>query len=136
MLGRLAETPYCRVVLVHHSPAARPVSARRRLTDAAAFRDVLAKTGAELVLHGHSHRTITTTIPGPHGPIPVVGVRAASARGRRPARGAGYHLYRIEPLEVPAPRAQFRIALTTRLYCAADHAFRLADESLLSADVG
>lgn len=136
VLGRLAETPYCRVVLVHHPPAARSVSARRCLTDAAAFRDVLAKTGAELVLHGHSHRTITTTIPGPHGPIPVVGVRAASARGRRPARGAGYHLYRIEPLDVPAPRARFRVALTARLYCAADRAFRLADESLLSADVG
>ena len=136
MLDRLAETRHCRVVLVHHPPTTEAAPARRRLTDAAAFRTVLKKTGAELVLHGHSHRTLTTTAPGPHGPIPVVGVRAASARSRQADRGAGYHLYRIESRDGQAPEARFRIVLTARTYCPDEHTFRPAGDRLLSPAAG
>lgn len=136
MLDRLAATSLCRVVLIHHPPGAQTASARRRLTDAAAFRTVLEKTGAELVLHGHSHRTLTTTVPGPHGPIPVVGVRAASAWSRQADRVAGYHLYRIEPPDGQAPQVRFRIVLTARTYCPDEHDFRPAGDRLLSPASG
>lgn len=131
LLGQLTDTSLCRIVLIHHPPDESIASARRRLTDAAAFRRVLVKTGAELILHGHTHRTVTTTIPGPHGSIPVVGVRAASAVGRRPQRRASYHLYRIEPDTPGAERPRFRIAVTMRVYSPIDRGFRsMAERSL------
>jgi 3',5'-cyclic AMP phosphodiesterase CpdA len=74
------------------------LAARRQLSDAGALREVLASAGAELVLHGHTHRSSVDSLPGPSGAIPVLGVPSASAVGRRHAdRRARYHLYRLEP---------------------------------------
>lgn len=67
-----------RVVLVHHPVTPGVVSKRKSLTDAAALQGVLAQTGAELVLHGHAHEAVATALPGPSGPIPVLGVPSAS----------------------------------------------------------
>ncbi len=83
-----------RVVLVHHSPMA--VSWYRRLTDAGRFLAAIAKTGAELILHGHEHRTTVEHVPVPGGRAPVVGVAAASVRPREGRPGGSYCLYRIE----------------------------------------
>jgi hypothetical protein len=57
---------------------------------------VIARHGAELVLHGHNHKPSVAYIAGPAGPTPVVGVASASARpgGHYPA--AAYNLYAIE----------------------------------------
>ena len=48
------------------------------------------------MLHGHLHRTTQRTLPGPAGPIPVVGVPSASHAGPEPERCAAYHLYDID----------------------------------------
>ncbi len=132
LLGALAHTPLGRVVLIHHPPQPIAISARRRLTDAAAFRAVLAKTGAELILHGHMHRTVTASIPGPWGPIPVVGVPASAAIGRRPQRRSRYHLYRIEPHGAVNGRSRFQITLTSRAYDPRTASFHPAAEQELS----
>lgn len=95
-LDRLGTAQLCRVVLLHHPPMAGVTHARRSLTDHRAFREVLRRHGAELVLHGHLHRTHIATLPGPDGAIPVVGVPSASYAGPSPKRRAGYHLYDIE----------------------------------------
>ena len=131
LLRALAKTPLGRVVLIHHPPQNIALSARRRLTDAAAFRAVLATVGAELILHGHIHRTVTASIPGPYGPIPVVGVRASSAIGRRPHRRSRYHLYRIEPQGAVNGRRRFQITLTSRAYNPKDTSFQHYDEQSL-----
>ncbi|MEW6257031.1 MAG: metallophosphoesterase [Pseudomonadota bacterium] len=83
-----------RVVMIHHPPAGeRPF--HRDLRDAKAVQRVIARAGAELILHGHDHRASLEWIEGPDGPVPVVGVPSASA-GPDDARGAGrYNLYRI-----------------------------------------
>jgi 3',5'-cyclic AMP phosphodiesterase CpdA len=85
----------CRVVLIHHPLTPGLVGARKSLTDAAGLRAVLAREGAELVLHGHAHRALLTHTPGPSGGIPVMGVSSASvALGHRaPAR---WHSLEIE----------------------------------------
>jgi 3',5'-cyclic AMP phosphodiesterase CpdA len=70
-------------------------SRRRALRDATAFGDVLRRRGAELVLHGHLHRTTYSALPGPAGSIPVAGVPSASHVGPDPERCAAYHLYEI-----------------------------------------
>lgn len=68
-----------RVVLIHHPITDGAVSSRKALTDRAALQGVLARAGAELVLHGHAHLPSSVTVPGPEGPIPVIGAPSASA---------------------------------------------------------
>ena len=81
-----------RVVLVHHPPALGPGGWRKALGDREALRGVLARHGAELVLHGHHHVPLEDELPGPAGPIPVLGTPQALATGRdRP----GWLLHRI-----------------------------------------
>jgi len=84
-----------RVVLVHHPPLAKRSYWRKRLTDAAALCRVLARAGAELVLHGHTHRATNLTLQTTHGSIPVIAVPSASTIDSRPARRASYNLYRL-----------------------------------------
>src|SRR5262249_31874136 len=57
VLERLGRAGLCRIVLIHHPPVAGLTSRRRSLRDAGAFGEVLRRRGAELVLHGHLHRT-------------------------------------------------------------------------------
>src|SRR5262249_49715594 len=84
---------FYRVVLIHHPPAGSR-AAHKRLIDAEPFRQILARHGAELVLHGHDHRASLNWLEGPRAPIPVVGVPAASAVAPHHAPAA-YNLYRI-----------------------------------------
>jgi 3',5'-cyclic AMP phosphodiesterase CpdA len=95
MLTELEAENLCRVVLIHHPPQRGATRRRKALIDAAAFRDVIAQTGAELVLHGHTHRAHLDQIAGPQARVPVLGVPSASAKpyGGKPA--GGYHLYRV-----------------------------------------
>ncbi len=57
---------------------------------------MLARCGAELVLHGHRHRTRIGELPGPRVAIPVVGARSSTDIGQQEEKRAQYHLYRIE----------------------------------------
>jgi 3',5'-cyclic AMP phosphodiesterase CpdA len=84
-----------RVVLLHHPVVAGTVRWRKRLTDAAALRAVLACQGAELVLHGHAHRSSVKFLDAGPRPIPIVGVPSASAATVDAERGARYHLYGV-----------------------------------------
>jgi 3',5'-cyclic AMP phosphodiesterase CpdA len=132
ILRRFSDSALCCVVLIHHPPTNAGLSARRRLTDAAAFRAVLAETGADLVLHGHLHKTAIASQPGPHGPIPIVGARSASDIGRRPDRAAQYHLYSIERPEHRQRAQRFSITMVTRCYDAAQGSFQFGEELRLS----
>jgi 3',5'-cyclic AMP phosphodiesterase CpdA len=86
-----------RVVLIHHPPFDGPDQRRKGLHDSAGFRAVIAEAGAELVLHGHTHRSGLAKLPTPDGFAPVIGVPSASAKYEHDGRGHGqYHLYRIE----------------------------------------
>jgi 3',5'-cyclic AMP phosphodiesterase CpdA len=98
LLAMLAREGRCRVVLLHHPPLDVAGARRRRLIDAAAFRRILGRHGAELILHGHEHVPMAGTIPGPQGPIPVVGVPSASSLDPRPRRRARYQIYEIEKI--------------------------------------
>jgi 3',5'-cyclic AMP phosphodiesterase CpdA len=84
-----------RVVLIHHPPESKPNHRFKRLIDADAFRAVLKKRGADLVLHGHDHVHAMVMLEGPRGTIPAVGVPSASCFGGE-SDPAAYNLYRIE----------------------------------------
>ena len=97
-LSQTAKQGLFRVLLIHHPPARGTVSWRKRLTDAPALRSILARHGAELILHGHAHRTAQSFLNTPTGDVPVIGAPSASALGRTPARNARYYVFRITPL--------------------------------------
>lgn len=91
-----------RVVMIHHPPQPGGAAAGRELKDAVAFTAMIARAGAELILHGHNHVLSSAVIPGPDGrSVPVVGVPSASARpdghGAIASRRASYLLYEITP---------------------------------------
>lgn len=67
-----------RVVLIHHPPLPGQAPRRRALSDAAEMQAVLARHGAELVLHGHNHRNMRAFTEGKHGPVPVIGIASGS----------------------------------------------------------
>jgi len=95
----LADPAYAdlfRLVVLHHPPHRGAVSRRKALEDQEALRAILARRGADLVLHGHAHEALVGSVPGPEGAaIPVLGVPSASARpgGHSPAR---WHAIEIE----------------------------------------
>ncbi len=119
LLAALGREGYTRVVLLHHPPKPGVVSDRRALRDAVALCEALGRTGAELVLHGHLHRTRFDAIPAAGGEIPVVGVRSASDVGSHPEKQATYHLYEIEEGGGRAP-----ISVRERAYDAQGGCFR------------
>ncbi len=144
LLARLGRAGLFRMVLIHHPPEPGVVSRRRELRDASQLRDVFARVGAELVLHGHTHRARVGALAGPDGPIPVVGARSASDVGLRPEKRAQYHLYEVAPYEVapyevepgaaqppgtPGPR--FRIRMRVRGYDPEAGGFTAEDERSL-----
>lgn len=85
-----------RVVLLHHPPRAHEAPRHKQLTDAEQFREVIAESGAELILHGHEHRFRYAELTGPMGMVPVFGVPSASMLPREEGDTAGqYHLHNI-----------------------------------------
>ena len=99
----VAQSGRTRVVALHHPPTDRDVGRRRRLRDWQALQTVLARTGAELVVHGHRHRSWFGSIAGPAAAVPIAGVRSASDVGKREERRAQYHLYRFDPTDPGGP---------------------------------
>jgi 3',5'-cyclic AMP phosphodiesterase CpdA len=89
-----------RVVLIHHPPHIGGAKAGRELKDAAAFEAMISEAGAELVLHGHNHKTSLAWI-GQGGRVPVVGVASASMGLRSHGEKAGWHLIRIPDGDAP-----------------------------------
>ena len=92
MLRAARAAGLCRVLMIHHPPLEGMVSSRKRLLDGAALREVLAREGVELVLHGHSHRSHFETLQTSGGEAPVIGVPSASSMHHE---AAAYHLYRF-----------------------------------------
>jgi 3',5'-cyclic AMP phosphodiesterase CpdA len=134
VLQELAASDYFRVVLIHHPPVPGVATPRRALRDAPALCSVLWRTGADLVLHGHMHRTGLHRVRGRDGTIPVVGVRSSSDMGSKPHKRAQYHLYDVESDGRSGGRPCFRIAMRTRGFDAA--ARRFVSEGEAVRDLG
>jgi len=95
-LDRLGQEGLFRIVLLHHPVVGGLQAARKALTDRAGLQAVLRRSGAELILHGHTHKASLTAVPGRMGPIAAVGVPSASGIAGREAYAARWNLYQIE----------------------------------------
>ena len=97
ILKVMGEAGYFRTVLIHHPPNPELQHPSFGLKGHKLFRQVIAEHGAELILHGHTHRSSIHSIPGNGKEVPVVGVAAASAaQGGTLDVPARYNLFRIE----------------------------------------
>jgi 3',5'-cyclic AMP phosphodiesterase CpdA len=101
LLGEEQRAGRLRVVLLHHPLADGAVSGRKALSDRAALRDVLRRAGAELVLHGHARWARLESVPGPHGPVPVLCVPSSSALPNPRDEAARWHLVTLPPPGAP-----------------------------------
>jgi 3',5'-cyclic AMP phosphodiesterase CpdA len=117
-----------RVVLLHHPPGRHTVRWRKSLRDGAELRDILARQGAELTLHGHAHFSAATYLDGARGQNLAIGVPSASAIGKHADRHATYHLYRIR-----REGEGWRLRVAVRAYSLADGRFMPEDGRRLRA---
>lgn len=96
LLDALAGSPLARVVMIHHPPLSSQASPSRGIADAAALEAVLARAGAELVLHGHNHRDTLVWCEGERWRVPVLGIASGSAGNRHKGEALGrYNLIRV-----------------------------------------
>ena len=124
LLRRTGEQGLFRVVLIHHPPVPGSYKWRKRLTDDAATAALIERLGAELVLHGHTHRTAVHQLNGADGrTIPVIGLPSASEPGTRPERAARYSLWTVRRSGVG-----FELAHASRVYDGAQGAFTDGDD--------
>lgn len=81
LLKDCGEKDLFRVVFLHHPPLPGHEKWRKALWDGNAFLQVIESRGAELVLHGHSHKASVHQMTSAGREIPVIGVSSASALG-------------------------------------------------------
>ncbi|MBL4689547.1 MAG: metallophosphoesterase [Nannocystaceae bacterium] len=93
VLATLRQEGRSRVVLIHHPVMAGESGDHKRLLDLDAFGAVIAEHGAELVLHGHEHRRIDGTLPGPEGDAVVHGIASGTSLSEDSGRRASFSLY-------------------------------------------
>ena len=96
LLQETGKAGLLRVVLIHHPPVSGTIKWRKRLVDNSAFAEVIARFGAELVLHGHTHAETFAELQTPAGKVPVIGAPSASELNPRSERCAKYNLYVIK----------------------------------------
>lgn len=98
-----------RAVMIHHPPVRGAVGQHKRLFGIGKFQKIIRQSGAELVLHGHSHLPTLYWIEGHNGTVPVVGVAAAGQApgGLKPA--AQFNL-----LDISGEPGNWNVQLTRR----------------------
>lgn len=94
MLDEAGREGLARVVMIHHPPF--DIGVQKRLNDFEAVARAIAESGAELVIHGHTHLASEKALRGKAGPIPVIGVPSASSRGGGHHEPAGWNLITID----------------------------------------
>lgn len=97
-LCRLKNEGFLRVVLIHHPPLQEQTASRRALRNANKLQEVLSNHGAELILHGHNHKTSLCWLKPKNGnPIPIIGVGSGSSASLHGTEKlASYHLFDFE----------------------------------------
>ena len=118
VLKQTAAQGLLRIVAIHHPPLSGIESWRRRLTDARSLRRLVARCGAELILHGHVHKAAHHTLSTPSGRTAVVGATSASSSSLTYQRRACYYIYTIM-----ASENAWDVHIAQRVYCPDAHCF-------------
>lgn len=121
VLATEGEAGRTRIVMLHHPPAEGAIGWRKALADRQALRDVIQRTGAELVLHGHARDARLDVIPGPRGPIPCLCVPSSSALPNPKDQGAMWHRLRL--IDEQGERGGLRVEVEVRRWSVQAEAF-------------
>ncbi|MFD2264602.1 metallophosphoesterase family protein [Lacibacterium aquatile] len=125
ILANLGAQDLFRVILMHHPVTDGLQPGRKALIDRAEMQQVLKRAGAEMILHGHTHRASLTSVAGPKGPIAVIGVPSASGTARHVEHAARWHLYDID-----ADGANWQVQVSARRLAPDDKFHDIADYTL------
>jgi 3',5'-cyclic AMP phosphodiesterase CpdA len=114
-----------RIIAIHHPPAGKRAKSRiRGLRDHGAFAEVIAETGADLIVHGHEHRDMMEALAGPAGDVPVRGIASGTYHHDKPERTARYRVFQIDHGKITRDHV--------RVWDVATHRF----ETLVVDDIG
>jgi 3',5'-cyclic AMP phosphodiesterase CpdA len=120
-----------RILLIHHPPVDGTAKWRKRLVDSAALQAVLARHGAELILHGHTHTETLSAVTTPAGNITAIGAPSASELNPWSGRCARYNIYRIRQVD-----SAWEITISIRGYSRTRKRFVAERESTLIVPAG
>lgn len=96
LLDMAADRGLFRIVMIHHPPVRGLTTANKRLYGIGLFQKTIARHGAELVLHGHTHDPTLSWIRGKGHNVPVLGVTAAGQGTAGEKQPAQYNLVEID----------------------------------------
>lgn len=123
LLRNLRQKGCYRLVLIHHPPVPGETPPSKCLRDAEEFARVIEAEGAELILHGHTHRNTVSSLPGGAGPVPVIGVAAASMVASDRRETASWNL-----LDIARTSGSWQTVLTRRTFVPARRSFETVQE--------
>ncbi len=110
LLDKARERGLFRLVMIHHPPVRGAVAQHKRLFGIGNFQKTVARHGADLVIHGHSHEpTLHWIGRRTHHKIPVVGVAAAGQ-----ATGGSHPAAQWNLLEISGEPEAWSVRLTRR----------------------
>ncbi|BBK30433.1 3',5'-cyclic AMP phosphodiesterase CpdA [Stella humosa] len=95
ILDDLGRRGLFRILLVHHPVHRAGESRRKALDDGERLTAVIARSGIELLLHGHGHVGRLDSLVGPAAPIASLGCSSASALPSHHGEAARWHLLTI-----------------------------------------
>ncbi len=128
VLDALGREKLFRLVMIHHPPLPGQAPPMRALKDAAGMQEVIARAGAELVIHGHNHRVSLKRVESSAGPVPVVGGASASLGIAYKGETLGrYNIYEIG--EPPS----WRVEVTARGFLSPGGDIGVVDRFTLTA---
>jgi len=113
-LAMLRDRGFFRILLIHHPPFPGMAPARKALTDASQLKEVVEAEGAELILFGHNHHHLRTTISTRYGKAHALGVSSATASTGSSHPAAAWNKYAIRRLD-----GQWNTRVTVRSLSAA-----------------
>ncbi len=127
VLSKARRENLCRIIALHHPPAG-PQKPRGGLEDIETFAQIIAKTGAELILHGHTHCSSMHTLSGPDGPVPVMGVASLSVRAGKHYPVSCWHEYEVQRVQ-----GVWKISLNVHRYAGRNLPTTLAAQVILNS---
>jgi 3',5'-cyclic AMP phosphodiesterase CpdA len=95
LLMQAKEQNLFRVILIHHPPYKGATHPMKRMYGVENFQNMLDQTGAELVLHGHTHLNTKFDLDTKNGKVPIIGISSATQTHGDKKPIAGFNLFEI-----------------------------------------
>lgn len=96
LLTKAKDDGLFRVILIHHPPYHNATHRMKKMYGINSFQKMIAQSGAELVLHGHTHLNTLHKIELPNETVNIVGISSASQAAGDKKPVAGFNLFDIE----------------------------------------